>query len=48
MTQRVADVPAKKPYAPPKFTSYGDLTELTLTKPRGSMNFDNKKKTKRT
>lgn len=48
MTQRVADVPAKKPYAPPKFTSYGDLTELTLTMAKGKGQFDNPKKTKRT
>lgn len=48
MTQRVAGVPAKKAYCPPKLTFYGDLTELTLTKPKGTGQFDNKKKTKRT
>jgi len=26
---RVAEVPAKKPYQPPKLTVYGDLAEMT-------------------
>jgi hypothetical protein len=32
---REAVGPAKKPYQPPKFSMYGDLTELTKTTPSG-------------
>jgi hypothetical protein len=32
---RVAEVPAKKPYRPPKLTVYGDLTEMTMAKEGG-------------
>lgn len=48
MKLRAADFPAKRPYYPPKLTIYGDLTELTMTRPMGKGQFDNPKKTKRT
>ena len=37
----------KKPYKPPKLTTYGDLSQLTKTKNMGG-NFDNMMKTMRT
>jgi hypothetical protein len=45
---RASDVPAKKPYLPPKLTVYGDLTHLTMAKVVGSMRQDNKKGTRKT
>ncbi len=32
---RAPEVPAKKPYQPPKLTVYGDLTEMTKAKEGG-------------
>ena len=33
--KRVSELPVKKPYQAPKLTVYGDLTQLTLSVPRG-------------
>jgi hypothetical protein len=45
---RASDVPAKKPYLPPKLTVYGDLTHLTMAKVVGSMMADNMMLTRKT
>lgn len=42
-----SDAQLKKCYSPPKFRSYGDLTQVTQTKNKGG-NFDNPKKSMRT
>jgi hypothetical protein len=45
---RESKVPVKKPYKAPKLIVYGDLTQLTMTNPKGIGQPDNPKHTMRT
>jgi len=45
---KASNLPMKKPYRPPKLSTYGDLTQMTQTRAMMGGNFDNKKLTKRT
>jgi hypothetical protein len=41
---RASQVSVKKPYHPPKLIVYGDLTQLTMTIPKGKGQLDGTKK----
>ena len=38
--RRAPATPVKKPYQPPKFIIYGDLTQMTRTRLKGGGRFD--------
>jgi hypothetical protein len=46
--RRAPTTPVKKPYQPPKFITYGNLTQMTRTRLKGIGRFDNAMHTKKT
>ncbi|HYL64540.1 MAG TPA: hypothetical protein VE077_18145 [Candidatus Methylomirabilis sp.] len=46
--KQAAKAPLKKPYTPPKLTTYGDLTEMTQFMRVMMGMFDNKARTRKT